>query len=335
MKIFIVILNLLFGSLFMISSFHKLLTPYDFYAALNNFKFFTNSFNEYLTIIIPVSELIIGLGIIFGIKPRLFQSVGCMLLIVFTSIITVKLLEGSKVNCGCFGALDSSELSLYSIGRNFIFITIGFVTLILNEYKSNNEKLVAAGKNVTKMYAFKFILLYLFSGIIFQNLSLTNQTKELKNIAAHLAPPKNLLLRGAVINELELHDFDGNQVSIEIADKSYSLFFILQTKCEACTKSIPLWNNLFIDLPEMQTNIYYVSLDSSERTKTYGKINSIPEDRLFLSTSRFRDNFKINLTPQTILMKGKEVIEVKSGIPDNNSISKLKLTFTNNREKNE
>lgn len=319
----------------MISSFQKLLNPYDFYAALNNFKFFSNSFNEYLTIIIPVSELIIGLGIIFGIKQPLFNNFGCILFLVFTSIITIKLLEGSKVNCGCFGALDNSELSLYSIVRNFIFIVVGFVTIILNECKSGNENLLTAGNNILKSYAFKYILLYLFSGIIFQNLSLANQNKELKNIAAHLMPPKNLLQSGSIINDMELLDLEENQVSIEIEDKNYSLFFILQTKCEACTKSIPLWNNLFIDLPEMQTNIYYVSLDSSEQTKTYGKINTIPGERLFLSTSRFRDNFKINLTPQTILMKGKEVIEVKSGTPDDNLISKLKLTLISNRKKNE
>lgn len=73
--------------------------------------------------IVPWTEIVCGLLLIYGIWSRASAGVAALLYAVFTVALASALLRGLKVDCGCFGALTGGgPITWLSVGRNAIFL---------------------------------------------------------------------------------------------------------------------------------------------------------------------------------------------------------------------
>lgn len=103
MKVFLLILRILFGALFIWSGVAKLKDPILFAEAVRNFDLVGDPIAPALALFIPWVELFAGIGIMWD----RFASGSSLLLtgsvVVFTGAIAIAWARGLDISCGCFG----------------------------------------------------------------------------------------------------------------------------------------------------------------------------------------------------------------------------------------
>lgn len=150
--IIILILNILFGILFIFSAGTKFFDITGFESSIKKFALVPDYFAGAISYFIPSIELILGSFLIFKIKLELTLQLLIYLLVFFTSIISVTLVEGGDISCGCFGSLSSSNIDLTTFFRNIFLLVWGLLLLIYtlkNKYSASaNHKI----KNKIKIF---------------------------------------------------------------------------------------------------------------------------------------------------------------------------------------
>jgi len=117
----ILMIRFLLGAIFIYASYDKILDPAKFARDISNYHIIPFGLENTIAIILPWLELIIGLGIVFGvcIDANVFISGG--LLISFIILILQAILRGFDIECGC-GLKDGDMVGWSKIIENFLFI---------------------------------------------------------------------------------------------------------------------------------------------------------------------------------------------------------------------
>lgn len=77
-----------------------------------------------VTYSLPVAELLLG-GCLVVLEPNtIVLGLATVLLVVFTTYLTVMVLTGSTVPCACFGARFSRPPSWRDVGRNVLLLAV-------------------------------------------------------------------------------------------------------------------------------------------------------------------------------------------------------------------
>lgn len=79
-----------------------------------------------LALLIPISELVIVLLLLFPLTELKGFYAAVLLLLLFTAYLIVMLLSGSKLPCSCGGVISKLSWSGH-VGFNLVFIIIGVV----------------------------------------------------------------------------------------------------------------------------------------------------------------------------------------------------------------
>ena len=80
---------------------------------------------------LPYAELAIGALLVAQIARRPAAIVAGVVLVAFTTLLVVRLLQGRRPPCACFGGLSSKPISWTSVARNAVFIALAaFVALV-------------------------------------------------------------------------------------------------------------------------------------------------------------------------------------------------------------
>ncbi len=103
------LLRVIVGGLFVVAGVLKLADPGAFAAAIDGYGLVSWRTTKLLSHILPVVEILTGLGVIFDIKGALGLIVAQLL--VFVGVIGYAVHLGLDVDCGCFGPSDLSENS--------------------------------------------------------------------------------------------------------------------------------------------------------------------------------------------------------------------------------
>lgn len=79
---------------------------------------------------LPVAELAIGALLVAQIARRPVAVVAGVLLVGFTTLLVVRLSQGRRPPCACFGALSTKPISWASVTRNAGFIVLAAVVAL-------------------------------------------------------------------------------------------------------------------------------------------------------------------------------------------------------------
>jgi Methylamine utilisation protein MauE len=108
---------LLFGS----ASVHKLRDLHRFEEIFAAYGVLTSVSRWKLSWIIPVLELAVAVGLLFGGSRLWAATVGAALLVVYAAAIGVNLQRGRRdLACGCGGPNDRSPIAPWMLGRNSV-----------------------------------------------------------------------------------------------------------------------------------------------------------------------------------------------------------------------
>lgn len=99
------VFRLVVGGVFIWAGLLKIMDPLEFAQNVANYRVFPRDLSFFIALVLPWLEVLCGILVIFGI----FRSASSLLLSgllgIFLILITVTILRGLDVDCGCFGSM--------------------------------------------------------------------------------------------------------------------------------------------------------------------------------------------------------------------------------------
>ena len=100
-------IRMLLGAIFLYASWSKILDPSSFSQALWNYKLFPLVAISPLSHFVPWLEAVIGLALISGIGRKGAALLAAGLLLCFMLAISIDLVRGISISCGCFSSSEA------------------------------------------------------------------------------------------------------------------------------------------------------------------------------------------------------------------------------------
>jgi putative oxidoreductase len=97
------------GLLFVAAALPKLVDPPSFAHMIYNYRLAPGAFVNLMALVMPWLELLAGLALILGIWTRTSASLVGALLLVFIAAISLNLLRGNAIDCGCFNVASANR----------------------------------------------------------------------------------------------------------------------------------------------------------------------------------------------------------------------------------
>jgi peroxiredoxin/uncharacterized membrane protein YphA (DoxX/SURF4 family) len=312
--IVISILRILFGILFIFSAATKFLDISAFESSIKKFALVPDYFAGSISYIVPSVEIILGIFLILKIKLEIILQLVIYLLVFFTSVISVSLVEGRDISCGCFGVLSSNNIELTTVIRNILLIVWGLVILFYTMKLKYSSMADLKFKSNIKNFFIIGILFFL----LVQNSAFAIRNIELKNRVYWLMD-NDMLSEDEKVKDLKVYDLEGMEQKIKFNQSSYTILFFMQYGCHLCKENVILWNQLNETFQkDKNVQVVGISIDGINVTKRLFT-EYFPKFKLVFNASEdFRNDLKLFRTPLTLI------------INKNNSINKIYKGKLNN-----
>jgi uncharacterized membrane protein YphA (DoxX/SURF4 family) len=133
--LFILLLRVLLGSIFIISGLDKIADMNAFIHSIANYQLVGTEIATLVATILPWLEILCGLGLILGIYPRASAFIITFMLIIFTVLVGSAMIRGLDISCGCFSQ-DSSvaKIGWTKIVENLAMILIGIYLASIKDW---------------------------------------------------------------------------------------------------------------------------------------------------------------------------------------------------------
>lgn len=303
--IVISILRILFGILFIFSAATKFFDITAFESSIKKFALVPDYFAGAISYIIPSIELILGSFLIFKIKIELTLQLVIYLLVFFTSVISVTLVEGGDISCGCFGSLSSSNIDLTTVFRNIFLLIWGLLLLI---YTFKNKYSASANYKIKNKIKIFFAVNLLFF-LIVQNSAFSIRNIELKNRVYWLMD-NDILSEGEQINALKVFNLNEEEQDILFQESSYTILFIMQYGCHLCKENVSFWNELATKLSgNKSVRIIGISIDDNKTTEKLALEYFTEFELVFNPEEDFRNDLKLFKTPLTLVINKNGLVD--------------------------
>ncbi|MEP7201430.1 MAG: MauE/DoxX family redox-associated membrane protein [Ilumatobacteraceae bacterium] len=115
----IVVGSVLLGALFLIAGVSKLASPRQWHAQSADL-----GVPVPVSTVVPYVELMVGALLVSQVARRLVAAGAGVLLIAFTILLIVRLRQGRRPPCACFGALTSTPIGWSNVARNGAFVVL-------------------------------------------------------------------------------------------------------------------------------------------------------------------------------------------------------------------
>lgn len=115
----IVVVSVLLGAVFVISGVMKVASPRQWTAQSAGL-----GVPSVVAAVVPFVELAVGALLVAQIARRAVAGVAGALLIAFTALLVVRLSQGRRPPCACFGAWSSKPIGWSNVARNAAFLAL-------------------------------------------------------------------------------------------------------------------------------------------------------------------------------------------------------------------
>jgi uncharacterized membrane protein len=129
MKAAIVICRMILAAIFLLASVPKIIAPHEFAIAVFRYQLLPDAAINLMAIFLPWIELVAALAILVPRASAAAAAILFGLLAVFTAAISIDLVRGINISCGCFTlAADAGPIGWWEVARDAGFLALaGFV----------------------------------------------------------------------------------------------------------------------------------------------------------------------------------------------------------------
>jgi putative oxidoreductase len=110
--------QIVLGLLFVLAALAKIVDPASLAREVHNFHLVPFWSEHLVAMTLPWIELVAGLALVLGIRPRAGAWVVGGLLLAFTFGVALAMARGLNFSCGCFGTADGTRIGWTKLGEN-------------------------------------------------------------------------------------------------------------------------------------------------------------------------------------------------------------------------
>lgn len=272
------------GFFFCVSGIGKCLDTAAFIQLLNQYGIL---YANILSPIIIVSEICLGLCLLFGIFPKYFAGIAAVLLGVFTSVFTFAYIRYGITDCGCFGAINIGEPPLYIIYiRNGLLILVSAIIW----YRFPKE--------ISSIKKWKFIVI---SIVIAVTLFITGYTYK-TGVKTNNTSPQNVYLYKHIRNT-ELSKY------IRTSTDSTYMIFCFSYTCPHCSNSIQNFRDY--KLHGMVDSVIAITSPNKKQQEIFNDF--FKPDFTIIQLSKDKLSSIVQYFPTTFFIRNDTIVKVVQG----------------------
>lgn len=128
--LFLYIIRVGIGCIFIYSSLPKIRRPYDFLSSVYGYELVGPKAGMFAAMTLPWLELLVGICLVGGIFVGGALLVSIAMGILFTCVLASALYNGLKITCGCFGAGDSDIITYKTLLRAAVIMLLSIVAYL-------------------------------------------------------------------------------------------------------------------------------------------------------------------------------------------------------------
>ena len=137
-SIFALISRIILGVVLIAASIDKILHPEAFAKVIGNYNVLPFGLENFLAIILPILEFVVGCGLIFGIMLDGSAIITAGMMFVFIIALSQAMIRGIDINCGCFKVSaenPGSQVGFRRIIEDIIYLGLSLFILNRGERK--------------------------------------------------------------------------------------------------------------------------------------------------------------------------------------------------------
>lgn len=131
-KVFIFVLRILLGGMFIYSSIHKIQNPEAFAFAIRGYDLLPDSLSSLFAILIAWSEALAGIMLVLGVMTKKAAGAILLMLAMFTVAVLTTMVKGLVIDCGCFGKDGNQSTSFPLVIRNLFLIAAAAMVMLFD-----------------------------------------------------------------------------------------------------------------------------------------------------------------------------------------------------------
>jgi hypothetical protein len=130
MPVFVVIVRLGLGCMFLYGSLPKIRQPYDFLSSVYNYELVGPKLGVLVAMVLPWAELFVGIYLIGGIFVSGALLVSIAMGAMFSFAVASALYRGLNISCGCFRASSTEQIGYITLIRALVIMLISDVAYL-------------------------------------------------------------------------------------------------------------------------------------------------------------------------------------------------------------
>ena len=145
--LFIALLRVALGAVFIVASFDKIQNPEAFATTIANYRLLPYTVVNGIAITLPWLEVVTGTLLALGVWIRANTMIAWGLLLVFSVAIFQALVRGLDISCGCFTTNPAAErMTLWTLVWDLIWISWGILIWVFDHGRYSLVKLLKTRK---------------------------------------------------------------------------------------------------------------------------------------------------------------------------------------------
>ncbi|MBI4320366.1 MAG: thioredoxin domain-containing protein [Chloroflexi bacterium] len=140
------IARLLVGVVFIWSAGGKIAYPEEFARLMDAYGVLPTSVTPGVAVLVTWAELLLGAFLVLGVATRLTAVAASTLLAIFLAAMSLMVVQGKSVDCGCFVGIVQETVGPWTLARDTFLLVVALVAVMSTSHRWSADSLLGLGR---------------------------------------------------------------------------------------------------------------------------------------------------------------------------------------------